>query len=205
MRIAKYRAPGVYFEPIDPAPRYISEVRSDIVGFVGVAERGPLHRPVKVQSWTQYLTRFGGRTNEGLMPFAVFGFFENGGRTCWIVRVGRKGAGARKASLVFTNFQHQNVLRVTALDYGPGAEKILIRIKPLANSRFSLFIRRQDQTAETWHSLSMDPNDPRYFGRLVNGNLVEPEETSETSEPAEISDEYNRETLPSFRGSVLIR
>ena len=46
----RLRAPGAYFEPADPPPRRIAEVRTDVTGFVGVADRGPLHVPVRVES-----------------------------------------------------------------------------------------------------------------------------------------------------------
>jgi len=45
-----YSTPGVYFEWID-VQRPILLLRTDIAGFVGIAERGPLHTPVKIESW----------------------------------------------------------------------------------------------------------------------------------------------------------
>ncbi|MGF1580053.1 MAG: phage tail sheath C-terminal domain-containing protein [Gemmataceae bacterium] len=201
MAVVQQRTPGVYFEPIDPAPRRITQVRSDIVGFVGVAERGPLNRPVKIRSWTQYLTRFGGRFPDGLLPSAVYGFFENGGDTCWVVRVGNPAPWARKASLVFDNLWEHQVLRVEALDYGVGAHRILVRVKRLGDNRFTLFVQRESQREETWRGLSMAPQDPRYFGRLVNGEGPRVSQVDQF----EVPDESNRENLPSFRGSVLIR
>jgi len=61
------RAPGAYFEPSDPPPRRIAEVRTDIAGFVGVAERGPLNVPVRIESWTQFATRFGEHSPDGFL------------------------------------------------------------------------------------------------------------------------------------------
>ena len=119
--MALQRAPGVYFEATDPPPQGLVEVRTDIAAFVGVAERGPLHLPVKVESWTQFLTRFGGPLREGFLAYAVRGFFANGGRTCWIVRVGVPPANDQKASLLLVNRQGQPVFRVWARDHGLGS------------------------------------------------------------------------------------
>jgi hypothetical protein len=79
-------APGVY-----PAPARVDQsfrpVRLDVAGFVGVAPRGPVDEPVLVQSWSDYLVRFGGLGGPGLLPFAVSAFFEQGGERAWVVRV----------------------------------------------------------------------------------------------------------------------
>src|SRR4051794_19732409 len=98
--------PGVYFEAADPPRWSVIEARTDIAGFVGLAERGPLHEPTPIESWTQFETRFGRRFLEyGFMPDAVHGFFANGGRKAWIVRVGRRvdSPALRHAGLYLVN------------------------------------------------------------------------------------------------------
>ena len=82
----RYSTPGVYIERLDRNPQRIGLRRTDVGGFVGVAARGPLHTPVKVESWRQYTSVFGDRTAVGYLAWAVAGYFENGGRTCWVVR-----------------------------------------------------------------------------------------------------------------------
>jgi len=74
-------------------------VRTDIAGFAGFAERGPLPEDfppdtfdpsqvaVKIGSWKEYLAIFGGFREYGYLAYAVRAFFENGGRTCYVVRV----------------------------------------------------------------------------------------------------------------------
>ena len=81
-----YRTPGVYFEWFDEAPR-VEALRTDIAGYVGIAQRGPLHHPVKVLNFEQFRTMFGDHIAEGYLAYAVEGFFANRGRECWIVRV----------------------------------------------------------------------------------------------------------------------
>ena len=77
-------APGVYLRgiPSEPALQL-----SAVAGYVGVAERGPLHRPEPIQSWEEFLTVFGQPVDYAFLPDAVFGFFRNGGKKCFVVRV----------------------------------------------------------------------------------------------------------------------
>ena len=69
-----YRTPGVYFEWLDQAPP-LGVVRTDIAGFVGIASRGPLHVPVRLESWTQFTSAFGEHIAQAFLAYAVEGFF----------------------------------------------------------------------------------------------------------------------------------
>lgn len=74
-------------------------VRTDIAGFVGFAERGPVpedfnpatfdgsQAAIKIGSWKEFLATFGGFREYGFLAYAVRAFFENGGNTCYCVRV----------------------------------------------------------------------------------------------------------------------
>lgn len=81
-----YSTPGVYVEWLDANPQRIELRRTDVAGFVGIAERGPVQTPVSIRSHRQFYTTFGDRVPDGYLAYSVAGFFENGGRTCWIVR-----------------------------------------------------------------------------------------------------------------------
>lgn len=96
----EYLTPGVYFEFRDVAPPVIRGIRTDITGFVGLAERGPLNEPVRIESWRQFQSQFGSFVPYSYLAYAVKGFFENGGRTCFIVRIA--GTTAEKAKLILT-------------------------------------------------------------------------------------------------------
>src|SRR5262245_32002301 len=108
-----YRTPGVVFEWRDTRARDIDILRTDIAGFVGIAERGPLHRPGKVESWTQFTSIFGGHIPQGYLAYAVDGFVANGGQTCGVVRVANPSQ-ARPAPLVLLDDGGQPVLDLTA-------------------------------------------------------------------------------------------
>jgi uncharacterized protein len=164
--VPEYLTPGVYFEFRDAAPS-VRGVRMDIAGFVGLARRGPLDRPVRLESWRQFQAEFGDFIRQGLLAFAVKGFFENGGRTCFVVRVA--GATARKASRRLKNKAGDEVIEVSALNEGTWGNRLrfLLRARPAA-AEFSLVVAGDGPERESFQRLSVNPDDPRYFARVVN-------------------------------------
>jgi hypothetical protein len=84
---SSYGAPGVYVEWLDANAQQLDVGRTDIAGFIGIAERGPLHSARKIESVRQFVSTFGAHIPQSYLAYAVEGFFANGGRTCWVVRV----------------------------------------------------------------------------------------------------------------------
>lgn len=88
--------PGIRFET-DPAAVPETLPRMDIAAFVGFASRGPLHTPVSIEDVAQFRDLFGSDAVLARAPDdserraylgpAIEGFFANGGRRCWVVRV----------------------------------------------------------------------------------------------------------------------
>lgn len=100
-----YTSPGVYYERVDASTPAIGAVRTDIAGFVGIAERGPIDMAVPVESWRQFSANFGGFTGSAYLAYSVRAFFENGGKRCWVVRVASRDGlgGAQPASTVISD------------------------------------------------------------------------------------------------------
>ena len=94
-----YQTPGVYYERVDASAPAIAAIRTDVAGFVGIAERGPLHTAVPVQSWRQFQAYFGDFIGAGYLAYAVRAFFENGGRRCWVVRIASEAAATAETIL----------------------------------------------------------------------------------------------------------
>jgi len=100
------RLPGVVCEAALPAPAE-NPLQLDVVGFVGLAERGPLNIPVALHDIEQYRAVFGGdlplaRMRQGSqivyanLQREVQAFFDNGGRRCYVVRVAGANAAANQ-------------------------------------------------------------------------------------------------------------
>src|SRR5262245_27926718 len=108
-----YRRPGVYLQEsllVNP-----SEVSGTVTvgAFVGAAAKGQYNTPVLVESWSDYVTQFGsfdavippaGDTITtpvlSFLPYAVYSFFQNGGRMCYIVRAAAAVDAGRLAATV---------------------------------------------------------------------------------------------------------
>jgi phage tail sheath protein FI len=90
-----YLAPGVYVEEIPSGPPPIEGVGTSTAGFVGVTRRGPTEgRPRLVTNYGEFVRLYGGAFNFpapldtwNQLPFAVRGFFANGGRRLYVMRV----------------------------------------------------------------------------------------------------------------------
>lgn len=94
-----YETPGVYIEE-QTGPGVIAGVGTSTAAFVGPALRGPIDEPVRITSWEEFLAAFAQRMPDGsfqpyitsprwfYLALAVRGFFLNGGRRAYVVRVG---------------------------------------------------------------------------------------------------------------------
>lgn len=160
----EYLTPGVYFEFRDAAPRFRG-VRTDIAGFVGLAESGPLNAPVRLESWRQFQTLFGDLMPYAFLAYAVKGFFENGGRTCFVVRVA--GQTAARAERLLKNSSGDEVIRLSARDEGTWGNRIGFNLRAHNAKEFSLVVSN-GVFRESFARLSVEANAPRYFARIVN-------------------------------------
>jgi hypothetical protein len=88
-----HATPGVYEERQFPTPA--PELATGVAGFIGCAERGPVGIPEPLTLWSQFGVKFGAPLSTGYLAHAVRGFFQNGGRRCYVVRVD-EAAGAEE-------------------------------------------------------------------------------------------------------------
>jgi phage tail sheath protein FI len=100
-----YLTPGVYVEEVPSNSKPIEGVSTSVAAFVGLAPGGPINTPMRISNWSQFAKIYRDPTKDGDIPFmdgaylahCVYGFFQNGGSLCWIVRVGKAGGAAAKA------------------------------------------------------------------------------------------------------------
>src|SRR5438309_7597778 len=98
----EYLSPGVYVEEIDTGSKPIEGVSTSTTGMVGVTERGPVNVPILITGFGEFQRWFGGYLNKTdfpdepdedearplrYLPHAVEGFFTNGGKRVYVVRV----------------------------------------------------------------------------------------------------------------------
>jgi len=164
------RTPGVSVEWVSADVPVPAAVRTDVAGFIGLAQRGPAHQPVRVASWSQYQAVFGGYDPRAWLAYAVNGFFANGGDACWVVRVLdpdtaqaasaalAPGAGAGAA---------QAVIEATAISPGSWAEGTRLTTVNLGSGLFSLLVDAPG-TREVWPELSLDATDVQFYGTVIN-------------------------------------
>src|SRR6187397_397386 len=98
----EYLTPGVYIEEIERGPRPIEGVPTSTAAFLGEAERGSI-TPRLVTSYKDYQRWFGDVFDPNkFLPYAVNGFFENGGKRVFICRI--VGDLATTAEAAFGDF-----------------------------------------------------------------------------------------------------
>lgn len=86
-----YLTPGVYVEEVPSGTRSIQGVGTTTAAFVGraPARDARLNQAVPVNGWAQFVKEFAPPGTQGTaLARAVYGFFENGGRRCFIVNIG---------------------------------------------------------------------------------------------------------------------
>src|SRR5687767_10389086 len=128
--------PGVYIEEFEPAPP-IQGISTSTAAFLGAAITGPINEPTPITSWDAFKERFGDRPVKGrYLWYAVRGFFANGGRFCYVVRVSNATA-ARKELVDETG---RATIVATARD--PGALGNAIRLRVTRTNAFSATVMR---------------------------------------------------------------
>lgn len=85
---------------------------TSVAGFLLRSRRGPIDRAVRVSSFRQLASRFGGHDSRFFGAYCVEGFFRNGGREAHVARVA--GSGHAAASVTLKDRTGTDTLRVTA-------------------------------------------------------------------------------------------
>jgi uncharacterized protein len=138
-----YLTPGVYVEEVPSTSKPIEGVGTSIAAFVGLAPGGPVNTPIRISNWTQFAKIFGDPAEPDNGPFmegaylahSVYGFFQNGGALCWVVRVGAPENGAARpvAALPAAADKAVETFRAQALEGVDGTVKVEITEEPTAD------------------------------------------------------------------------
>ena len=116
----EYLAPGVFIEEIERGPRPIEGVATSTAAFLGETERGRT-KPRLVTSFNEYRRHFGSAFAEGkYMPYALSGFFDNGGRRAYVCRI--VGANAAAATRTVGG------LKIDAIGPGAWGDRVFVKL-----------------------------------------------------------------------------
>lgn len=145
------RAPGVYFELSEQRVPPLELGQSGIPLFIGITQRGPLDRPVRVTSERRFEELFGETVEGSYLTASIRGFFENGGESCFVLRVaridGRPGEDvARTASVTLLDGAGAPTLRIQATDPGRWGNDLKVTVS--ASEEIRTFLTRDMPAGE---------------------------------------------------------
>jgi phage tail sheath protein FI len=127
----KVSYPGVYIEEFAPGGP-IEGVGTSTAAFIGTATRGPIKKPTLIESWDAFKSTFGDIVAEPPASYlapAVYGFFLNGGTTCYVVRASQTAKMSEaKLDSRQGGANPEPVLLARALEEGPGGDAITVDV-----------------------------------------------------------------------------
>jgi phage tail sheath protein FI len=170
--------PGVYIEEVPSGVRTITGVATSITAFIGRARRGPVNRPVRVQSFAEYSRLFGSLWQPSTMGYAVNHFFQHGGSDALIVRVFNGTVATSSATITLPTATGNLVLEAASPGVWGGALRATVDhdTRDSADTLlFNLLVEELDRAggttvvaAEQFRNVSVDPLSPRFVNTVIN-------------------------------------
>ena len=172
--MAEYLRPDVYIEDIPNAP-VIEQVSSSTGGFMGIAERGKIGEATFISSWNDYLREFASGMTSPFMQnsdlaYSVYGFFQNGGQRCYVMRVGSDDAV--QATIKSSSNSTDMVLK--AKDEGAWGNDLKVKVvaNELETDKFDMTISLKDEIVEVFSALDNDTTSQGYWLDTINVNSM---------------------------------
>ncbi len=171
-----YTRPGVYVTEGPFSTTATAGSPTVSAAFIGTAPRGPI-TPTKVNSWTAYKTLFGDLSASYDLPYAVYHYFANGGRSAYISRVynGTTTTAASTATLNIagtTDSTSKTVFKLTASNPGAWGNSLTASVSAglvTGNTpTFTLTLSLSGVEVERWTELSLDPSTNRFVSTIIN-------------------------------------
>lgn len=122
-----YKAPGVYVQDVVSGSQSITQASSSVGVMIGVTRSGVIGVAQKIGSWTEFIAKYANGLDtpfleNSYLPYAVHGFFTNGGKELYIGSVKKGAVRATKTSTI-------NSITATASNEGAWGNDIKISIK----------------------------------------------------------------------------
>ncbi|MEV6279184.1 phage tail sheath subtilisin-like domain-containing protein [Nocardia sp. NPDC051832] len=126
-------APGVYIDEITPTGP-IQGAGTSTAAFIGTVSKADavLNTPTAVTNWTAFVEQFGDYDTTKTLPFAVRGFFENGGTLAYVVAY--KDTGQLDTALAALRpLQDISLVCLPGVVDGPLQRKVITECEELAD------------------------------------------------------------------------
>ncbi|MDJ0771509.1 MAG: hypothetical protein QNJ12_22175, partial [Ilumatobacter sp.] len=162
----QYLSPGVYVEEVEAGSRPIEGVATSVAAFVGLAKSGPVNTPTLVTNWTQFTQTFGDHMDGSFLAHAVYGYFNNGGGSAYVVRIGASENGDEAPQLVPAQSALPTAADASQMGYeiaakagGAEGNDLTVEIQEASepgedNTAFKLVVKRGDQELESFDNLT---------------------------------------------------
>lgn len=176
--MAEYLSPAVYIEEIPSGIKPIEGVGTSTGAFVGHAEKGPIGEAIPINNFSEFQNSFGGYIDDGYLAFAVKAFFDEGGKSCYVVRTCHytNNLPDAKASSITFNTTHDPAvpsIEVDACSPGSWGDDLSIEIKhettdDQTDYLFELSVLYKGNTVETFSNLTMKETSDDYIETRIN-------------------------------------
>lgn len=149
------RAPGIYKAPDETRFSGLKLETTGVPGFIGLTEKGPTNEPVRIESEEQFVKIYGELEEGGYLRDAIRGFFKNGGKFCYVLRVAHmvrrlREETAKKASHRCKDEEGRTTLTIHAANEGMWGNQIhvsVVRQAPRAQTFLTLDMNEGDTSA----------------------------------------------------------
>ena len=153
-----YYAPGVYIEEVDKGTKPIQGVATSVTAFIGFTQkaekpeadglttRSILGKPTLITNWGQYEQHFGSFHKDAYLPYAVRGFFDNGGTRCYVTSVFAMESHRAQRLVKGRDRQQEKdipVLLIKAAKGGKEGNAITVQLMPLIDEDVSMLSDKQ--------------------------------------------------------------
>ena len=160
-----YLSPGVYVEEVSGGVKPIAGVGTSTGAFVGIAEKGEIGKAKLITNWSQFVKEFGGFIPNGYLAYAVYGFFAEGGTSCYVVRTCHytdimtpATKSAETSAFTLVDNSDAKCIRVSALSEGVWGHNISVKTGAASEgSGFKIRVRYQgiEDDVEIFDKLTM--------------------------------------------------
>ena len=158
----QYLSPGVYVEEVEAGSRPIEGVGTAVAAFVGMAADGPFNEPTLVTNWSQFTQSFGEFLPGSYLAHSVYGYFMNGGGSCYIVRIGQTNGSSAPArgELRSGNDATLGAYHISAIEGGPAGNDLTVEVTDASGGEgapedpFKIVVRKGGKVEEEFDNVT---------------------------------------------------